>query len=291
MNNHVIDVALGNAPADMVIKNGQLINVNTHEIYNTDIAIADGVIAALGSLGEKTIGADTQVIDAEGKYLAPGFIDAHIHFESSMLSYTEFSRMLVKHGTTAVATDLMEVAIVSGEEGINAIFEESEGLPVKLLYPVPAFMSEEGDLQTIGAALSPEMIERFIQIPRAVGLAEVLYPPILNKSPLSAHILELAEKFGNVLSVYRSTDYFIEIVPKGIDKAASIKVLIDKLNIPHENTIACGDGFNDLSMIKYAAVGVAMENAVDAVKENADYITASNNDDGIAKVVEKFIMD
>ena len=128
MNNHVIDVALGNAPADMVIKNGQLINVNTHEIYKTDIAIADGVIAALGSLGEKTIGADTQVIDAEGKYLAPGFIDAHIHFESSMLSYTEFSRMLVKHGTTAVATDLMEVAIVSGEEGINAIFEESEGL-------------------------------------------------------------------------------------------------------------------------------------------------------------------
>lgn len=105
------------------------------------------------------------------------------------------------------------------------------------------------------------------------------------------HEKRLAQKFGDVLSVYRSTDYFIEIVPKGIDKAASIKVLIDKLNIPHENTIACGDGFNDLSMIKYAAVGVAMENAVDAVKENADYITASNNDDGIAKVVEKFITD
>ena len=105
------------------------------------------------------------------------------------------------------------------------------------------------------------------------------------------HEKRLAQKFGDVLSVYRSTDYFIEIVPKGIDKAASIKVLIDKLNIPHENTIACGDGFNDLSMIKYAAVGVAMENAVDAVKESADYITASNNDDGIAEVVEKFITD
>ena len=105
------------------------------------------------------------------------------------------------------------------------------------------------------------------------------------------HEKRLAEKFGDVLSVYRSTDYFIEIVPKGIDKAASIKVLIDKLNIPHENTIACGDGFNDLSMIKYAAVGVAMENAVEAVKESADYITASNNDDGIAEVLEKFITD
>lgn len=196
MNTHVIDVALGNAAADMVIKNGKLINVHTGEIYETDIAIADKVIAAVGYLSDKTVGPDTKVIDAAGKYLAPGFIDAHIHFESSMLTFTEFSRMLVQHGTTAVATDLMEIAIVAGEDGINEIFKEAEGLPVKLLYPVPSFMSEEGELQTIGAALYPEMIEKLIKTPQAVGLAEVLYPPILNKSPLSAHILELAEKYG-----------------------------------------------------------------------------------------------
>lgn len=196
MNNHVIDVALGNAPADMVIKNGRLLNVHTGEIYETEIAIADKVIAAVGSLGEKTIGENTKVIDAQGKIMAPGFIDAHIHFESSMLSFTEFSRMLVKHGTTAVATDLMEIAIVAGEEGINNVLRESEGLPVKLLQPIPAFMSEEGELQTIGAALYPEMIEKLIKGPHAVGLAEVLYPPIINKSPLSAWMLDLAEKYG-----------------------------------------------------------------------------------------------
>lgn len=196
MNNHVIDVALGNAAADMVVKNGRLLNVHTGEIYETEIAIADKVIAAVGSLCEKTIGENTKVIDAGGKIMVPGFIDAHIHFESSMLTYTEFSRMLVQHGTTAVASDLMEIAIVTGEEGINAIFEESEGCPVKLLQPVPAFMSEEGELQTIGAALYPEMIEKLIQGPHAVGLAEVLYPPILNKSPLSSWMLDLAEKFG-----------------------------------------------------------------------------------------------
>ncbi len=196
MNNHVIDVALGNAPADMVIKNGRLLNVHTGEIYETEIAIADKVIAAVGSLGEKTIGENTKVIDAQGKIMTPGFIDAHIHFESSMLSFTEFSRMLVKHGTTAVATDLMEIAIVAGEEGINNVLRESEGLPVKLLQPIPAFMSEEGELQTIGAALYPEMIEKLIKGPHAVGLAEVLYPPIINKSPLSAWMLELAEKYG-----------------------------------------------------------------------------------------------
>ena len=196
MNNHVIDVALGNAPADMVIKNGRLLNVHTGEIYETEIAIADKVIAAVGSLSENTIGENTKVIDAQGKIMAPGFIDAHIHFESSMLSFTEFSRMLVKHGTTAVATDLMEIAIVAGEEGINNVLRESEGLPVKLLQPIPAFMSEEGELQTIGAALYPEMIEKLIKGPHAVGLAEVLYPPIINKSPLSAWMLELAEKYG-----------------------------------------------------------------------------------------------
>lgn len=196
MNNHVIDVALGNAAADMVVKNGRLLNVHTGEIYDTDIAIADKVIAAVGSLGENTIGENTKVIDAKGKIMVPGFIDAHIHFESSMLTFTEFSRMLVKHGTTAVATDLMEIAIVAGEEGINNVLKESEGLPVKLLQPIPAFMSEEGELQTIGAALYPEMIEKLIKGPHAVGLAEVLFPPILNKSPLSAWMLELAEKYG-----------------------------------------------------------------------------------------------
>ena len=77
MNNHVIDVALGNAAADMVIKNGRLLNVHTGEIYETEIAIADKVIAAVGSLGEKTVGENTKVIDAAGKIMVPGFIDAY----------------------------------------------------------------------------------------------------------------------------------------------------------------------------------------------------------------------
>lgn len=196
MNNKVIDAALGKAHADMVILNGKLVNVITREVYDADIAIADKVIAATGSLEEGVIGPDTKIIDAKGKYLAPGFIDAHIHFESSMLTYTEFSKMVLSHGTTAVATDLMEIAIVSGKEGIEEIFDEAEASPVKLLYPVPSFMGEEGDLQTIGAPLKAEMIEELLKRPQAVGLAEVLYPPILAKSPESKHVLDLAAKLG-----------------------------------------------------------------------------------------------
>ena len=196
MNHRLIDVALGNSPADLVIKGGKLVNVITKEIYDTDIAVADGKIAAVGYIQEGAIGPDTKIVDAKGKYMTPGFIDAHIHFESSMLTMTEFSKMAIKHGTTGIASDLMEIAIVAGREGIEAIFDEVKDLPVKLHYPVPAFMSEEGGLQTIGAALYIEMVEELISYPQAVGLAEVLYPPILGHSPASERMLEAAAKNG-----------------------------------------------------------------------------------------------
>ena len=194
MDNELIQVALGQKPADIVIKNGKLVNVITHEVYETEISIANGKIASTGPVPASAIGPDTQVIDAKGMYLAPGFMDAHIHIESSMLSYTEFAKMVVKHGTTAVATDLMEVTIVSGVEGMKEVMEESKHTPVKLYYPVPAFMEENG-LQTTGSTLHPEMIDQLIQMPEAVGLAEVLAPPILAGSPASAHMLELAKKY------------------------------------------------------------------------------------------------
>ncbi len=95
---------------------------------------------------------------------------------------------------------------------------------------------------------------------------------------------------GRDYSVYRSEPYFLEILPKGIDKAESLKRLLAKLNIKREELIACGDGYNDLTMIQYAGLGVAMDNAVLPVKKAADYVTYSNNDDGIAHVVEKFML-
>lgn len=193
MDNELIQVALGQKPADIVIKNGKLVNVITHEVYETEIAIAKGKIASTGPVPAGAIGPDTQVIDANGMYLTPGFLDAHIHIESSMLSYTEFAKMVVKHGTTAVATDLMEVTIVSGVEGMKEVLAESKKTPVKLYYPIPAFMEENG-IQTTGSTLHAEMIDELVELPEAVGLAEVLAPPILAGSAASAHMLELAKK-------------------------------------------------------------------------------------------------
>lgn len=98
------------------------------------------------------------------------------------------------------------------------------------------------------------------------------------------------EHLKDQMGVFRSEPYFLELVPKGIDKAQSLAVLLKEINMTKEEMIAVGDGFNDLSMIKFAGLGVAMANAQDVVKENADYITLSNEEDGVAHVVHEFIL-
>lgn len=103
---------------------------------------------------------------------------------------------------------------------------------------------------------------------------------------------ELAEKYRGVLSIYRSEPFFIEAMPPGVDKAASLERLFQAIGVDNADTIACGDGFNDMSMIKYAGVGVAMANAQDEVKEAADMVTGKSNDeDGLLEVVEKYFRE
>lgn len=100
---------------------------------------------------------------------------------------------------------------------------------------------------------------------------------------------ELQEKYGEELSIYRSEPFFIEVMPKNVDKAASLDHMLEKIGKNREDTICCGDGFNDISMIKYGHIGVAMGNAQQKVKEAADYITGTNDEDGLIEVIDKFI--
>lgn len=104
------------------------------------------------------------------------------------------------------------------------------------------------------------------------------------------HEAKLQQQYQDRASIYRSEPFFIEIMARGIDKAAALEQLRRDLQIEQQNIIACGDGFNDISMIRYAGIGVAMENAQQEVKAAADYVTASNDEDGVAQVVDKFIL-
>lgn len=101
---------------------------------------------------------------------------------------------------------------------------------------------------------------------------------------------EMKAEFADEMEIFRSAPFFLELMPKGIDKALSLSRLLEHLDMRREESIACGDGFNDLSMIRFAGLGVAMANAEDAVRNAADHITLSNEEDGVAAVIERFIL-
>lgn len=126
-------------------------------------------------------------------------------------------------------------------------------------------------------------------------LNQLVYP--INKclivgdpTPLHELELRLAKELEGKMDVYRSADFFLECVPLGIDKARSLGRLISSLGISREEIIACGDGYNDLSMIRFAGLGVAMANAAEDIQREADFVTLSNEEDGVAHVIEHFIL-
>lgn len=126
-------------------------------------------------------------------------------------------------------------------------------------------------------------------------LNQLVYP--INKclivgDPTPLHELEirLAKELEGKMDVYRSADFFLECVPLGIDKARSLDRLISSLRISREEVIACGDGYNDLSMIRFAGLGIAMANAAKDIQSEADFVTLSNEEDGVAHVIERFIL-
>lgn len=111
-----------------------------------------------------------------------------------------------------------------------------------------------------------------------------------NPEVLQREVPVMAEKFKGRLNIFQSEPFFIEVVPMGIDKAESLDYLLKALNIRREELVACGDGGNDVTMVGYAGMGVAMENACEEVKQAADYITDSCDEDGVAKAIEKFFI-
>ncbi|MBO4352461.1 MAG: adenine deaminase, partial [Eggerthellaceae bacterium] len=129
----LLDVAAGKVPADTVITGGKVVNVYTGEIYDGGVAICGDTIAAVGDV-DYCIGEGTTVVDAGGNYITPGFIDGHIHPESSDLSIRPFAEAVLKHGTTSIMTDLHEIGVVSGLEGIEAIIEENEITDLNLYF-------------------------------------------------------------------------------------------------------------------------------------------------------------
>jgi len=171
---HRIAVARGAQKADLVLHGGSLVNVFSGEIYQTDVAVCGGKIAGLGSYKGHT------VIDVSSKFILPGFIDSHVHIESSMLSPAEFARAVIPHGTTAVIADPHEIANVLGKTGIQYMLSASEGLPLDFYFMLPSCVPTTS-LETSGARLTAADLLPFLKHKRVLGLAEVMdYPGVLH---------------------------------------------------------------------------------------------------------------
>src|SRR5512139_1742499 len=135
----LVNVAMGRTPADLVIRNGKWVCVQTGEILpHTDIAVADGHIAYVGPDAGHTIGQDTQVLDAKGSYLVPGLLDAHMHVESGMVTVSEFVRAVLPHGTTGMFIDPHEMANVFGLKGVKLMVDEAARQPIHVFVQMPS---------------------------------------------------------------------------------------------------------------------------------------------------------
>lgn len=173
-------VAQGQAQAETVIKGARLINVCTAEIQdNVDVAISQGRIAYIGC-ADHCIGPKTHVIDAQGQYIAPGFMDGHIHVESSMMGVGEYARAVIPHGTTGIYMDPHEICNVLGLDGVKIMNEDAKRTPLKTMITTPSCVPAVPGFEDTGSFIGPRDIAETMEWSSVVGLGEMMnFPGIL----------------------------------------------------------------------------------------------------------------
>jgi adenine deaminase len=179
----LVEVNLGAADADLVIKNGTHVNVHTGERIEEDIAIAGDRIAVVGD-AEDTIGAETDVIDADGKHVVPGLIEGHLHSYHSYINGTEFAKLLLEHGTTACADGFYGQAIVGGKRGAEFAKEEVQQTPLKSIFLVPVLANQQ--MTTVGiprgeTGVSVAEMREMLEWDDCFGLEEPTYEPVVDQ--------------------------------------------------------------------------------------------------------------
>ncbi|MCJ7531529.1 MAG: adenine deaminase [Anaerolineales bacterium] len=174
----LVDVAMGRKPADMVIRKGRWVSVQSGEIIpGTDVAIKNGRIAFVDSDASHTIGKNTRVIEADNRYLVPGLLDGHMHVESGMITVTEFVRAVAPRGTTGMFIDPHEIANVFGLRGIRLMVEEAAVQPIHVWVQIPSCVPSAPGLETPGASLGPQEIAEALGWDGIIGLGEMMNFP------------------------------------------------------------------------------------------------------------------
>lgn len=179
----LVDTAMGRQKADLVVRNSTLINVNSGELLEKqDVAVKKDRIALVGDV-EQAIGSGTKIVDAQGKYLVPGFIDGHVHIESAMVTATQFACAVLRHGTTTVFIDPHEITNILGLDGVRFFLNEARGLPLKILITFPSCVPAAPGFETNGATIGQQEVAEALKWNGVVALGEMMnYPGVLSSN-------------------------------------------------------------------------------------------------------------
>jgi adenine deaminase len=185
MTRHLVDVAMGRAPADRVVRRGRWVCVQSGEVISdTDVAVAGGRFAYVGPDASHAIGPQTEVIEARGRHIVPGLLDGHMHVESGMLTVTEFVRAVAPHGTTGMFIDPHEIANVFGLPGVRMVVEEAVLQPIHVWVQMPSCVPSAPGLETPGAEIGPDEVAEAMGWPGVVGLGEMMnFPGVFQSDP------------------------------------------------------------------------------------------------------------
>ncbi|MEZ5685628.1 MAG: adenine deaminase [Paracoccaceae bacterium] len=205
----LIAVAAGRDTADLVIRGGTWVNVHSREVLEGyDIAVAEGRFAAIAPDLSAAIDPDTQVIDAQGRFMVPGLCDAHMHIESGMLTPAEFAAAVIPHGTTTMFTDPHEIANVLGLKGVRMMHDEAALQPVNIFTQMPSCAPSAPGLETTGFEITPEDVAEAMTWPGIIGLGEMMnFPGVIGADPkMLAEIAAVQNAHKTVGGHYASPD-------------------------------------------------------------------------------------
>ena len=197
----LIDVAAGRAPSDTVIKGGKWVNVHTREILEDhDIAIKAGRIAYVGPDAGYCTGAETEVIDAQWRFMIPGLCDGHMHIESGMLTPAEFARAVIPHGTTTMFTAPHEIANVLGLDGVRLMHDEALLQPINIYTQMPSCAPSAPGLETTGHEITAEDVFEAMDWPGIIGLGEMMnFPGVANADPKMLAEIAATQRVGKTV--------------------------------------------------------------------------------------------
>ena len=203
----LVDCAMGRIPADLLIRDGNWVCVQSGEVIpHTDIAVLGQRIAAIGPNLRQCLGPETRVIEAEGRYLAPGLLDGHMHVESGMLTVAEFVRAVLPRGTTGIFIDPHEIANVLGLRGVRLFVDEAALQPIHVFVQIPSCVPSAPGLETGGARLGPDEVREALSWPGVIGLGEMMNYPGVAYCDEDVHAkLEAARRAGKVIGGHYPT--------------------------------------------------------------------------------------